>query len=71
MTSILWLTYKLSNFFSQRSRDERKKDSEGAFFYQIITEKDEAVKIPRVQQLLEQSFLSADIILSEVSSVKL
>ena len=46
----------------------REKDSEGAFFYQIITEKDDAVKIAQVQQLLEQSFLSADIILSEVSS---
>ena len=47
----------------------RERESEGAFFYQIITEKDEAVKVPQVQQLLEQSFLSADIILSEASSI--
>ena len=47
----------------------RKKDSEGAFFYQIITEKDETVKIAQVQQLLELSFISADIILSEVRSI--
>ena len=52
--------------FPQRSRDARKSDSEGAFFYQIITEKDDTVKIAQVQQLLELSFISADIILSEV-----
>lgn len=49
-----------------RPRDVQEKDSEGAFFYQIITEKDENVKIAEVQNLLEQSFISADLILSEV-----
>ena len=41
-------------------------NNEGAYFYQIITEKDETAKMVEVQHLLEQSFLSADLILSEV-----
>lgn len=36
--------------------------------YQIITDKDETVKIAQVQTMLEQSFISADLILSEVPS---
>ena len=43
------------------------KDGEGAYFYQIITEKDDSVKIAQVQNILEDSFFSADIILAEVS----
>ena len=43
------------------------KKGEGAFLYQIITDKDESVKIAQVQTMLEQSFISADLILSEVS----
>ena len=43
------------------------KDSEGEYFYQIITEKDDSVKIAQVQNILEDSFFSADIILAEVS----
>ena len=46
------------------------KDSEGAYFYQIITEKDDSVKIAEVQNILEDSFFSADIILAEVSICK-
>lgn len=42
------------------------KKGEGAFLYQIITDKDEKVKIAQVQTMLEQSFISADLILSEV-----
>ena len=49
-----------------RPRDVQNEKSEGAFLYQIITEKDETVKIAQVQHLLEQSFISADLILSEV-----
>ena len=43
------------------------KDSEGAYFYEIITEKDDSVKIAQLQNVLEESFFSADIILAEVS----
>ena len=43
------------------------RDSEGAYFYQIITEKDDSVKIAQVQHILEDSFFSADIILTEVN----
>lgn len=39
---------------------------EGSYFYQLIIEKDETVKLPSVQQLLRRSFLSADIKLAEV-----
>ena len=45
----------------------QEKKGEGAFLYQIITDKDESVKIAQVQTMLEQSFISADLILSEVS----
>jgi len=55
---------------NHRPRDVQVKDREGAFFYQIITEKDESVKIAQVQQLLVQSFISADLILSEVRKFK-
>lgn len=55
---------------NHRPRDVQVKDSEGAFFYQIITEKDESVQIAQVQDLLLQSFLSADLILSEVRKFK-
>ena len=48
----------------------RAKDNEGAFFYQIITEKDESVAIAQVQDLLVESFISADLILSEVRRFK-
>ena len=44
----------------------QEKKGEGAFLYQIITDKDESVKIAQVQTMLEQSFISADLILSEV-----
>ena len=54
-------------FFPFRSRDSSMKDGEGAYFYQIITEKDDSVKIAQVQNILEDSFFSADIILAEVS----
>ena len=43
------------------------KDSEGAYFYELITEKDDSVKIAQLQNILEESFFSADIILAEVS----
>lgn len=61
VTDFTFLTYLFT-----RSRDVQVKDSEGAFFYQIITEKDESVKMAQVQHLLVQSFISADLILAEV-----
>lgn len=62
---LLFLFVVFITFF-HRPRDVQNEKSEGAFLYQIITEKDETVKIAQVQHLLEQSFISADLILSEV-----
>ena len=60
--TVLYVHYHCNH----RPRDVQVKDSEGVFFYQIITEKDESAKIAEVQQLLVDSFISADLILSEV-----
>ncbi|XP_078367475.1 ubiquitin carboxyl-terminal hydrolase CYLD-like [Oculina patagonica] len=68
LNSLLQQVLKADPFLHLKQRDVQEKDSEGAFFYQIITEKDETVKIAEVQNLLEQSFISADLILSEVPS---
>lgn len=66
----LLLTQYIRCHCNHRPRDVQVKDSEGAFCYQIITEKDESVQIAQVQDLLLQSFLSADLILSEVRKLK-
>lgn len=42
---------------------------QGAYHYQIFVEKDEALVFPTVQQLFEQSFLSSDLRLKEVSQI--
>ncbi|GJQ86512.1 CYLD [Trypoxylus dichotomus] len=39
-----------------------------AYHYQLFVEKDDALKLPTVQQLFEQSFLTSDIKLKEVPS---
>ncbi|XP_018913043.2 ubiquitin carboxyl-terminal hydrolase CYLD isoform X2 [Bemisia tabaci] len=39
-----------------------------AYYYQLFVEKDEQLKLPTVQQLFEQSFLTSDIKLKEVPS---
>ncbi|XP_068684418.1 ubiquitin carboxyl-terminal hydrolase CYLD-like isoform X2 [Montipora foliosa] len=68
LNSLLQQVLKADPFLHLKSRDVRKKDGEGAYFYQIITDKDDSVKLAQVQQLLEQSFFSADIILAELPS---
>lgn len=39
-----------------------------AYYYQLFVEKDDDLKLPTVQQLFEQSFLTSDIKLKEVPS---
>ncbi|XP_044175285.1 ubiquitin carboxyl-terminal hydrolase CYLD-like [Acropora millepora] len=68
LNSLLMQVLKADPFLHLKSRDLSMKDSEGAYFYQIITEKDDSVKIAQVQNILEDSFFSADIILAEVPS---
>ncbi|XP_022777778.1 ubiquitin carboxyl-terminal hydrolase CYLD-like [Stylophora pistillata] len=68
LNSLLQQVLKADPFLHLKPRDVQEKDSEGAFLYQIITDKDDTVKIAQVQKLLEQSFISADLILSEVPS---
>lgn len=38
------------------------------FYYQLFVEKDDQLKLPSVQQLFEQSFLTSNIKLKEVPS---
>ncbi|XP_074619105.1 ubiquitin carboxyl-terminal hydrolase CYLD-like [Acropora palmata] len=68
LNSLLKQVLKADPFLHLKSRDLSMKDGEGAYFYQIITEKDDSVKIAQVQNILEDSFFSADIILAEVPS---
>ncbi|XP_067052974.1 ubiquitin carboxyl-terminal hydrolase CYLD-like [Acropora muricata] len=68
LNSLLKQVLKADPFLHLKSRDSSVKDGEGAYFYQIITEKDDSVKIAQVQNILEDSFFSADIILAEVPS---
>ncbi|XP_015748240.1 PREDICTED: ubiquitin carboxyl-terminal hydrolase CYLD-like isoform X3 [Acropora digitifera] len=68
LNSLLKQVLKADPFLHLKSRDSSMKDGEGAYFYQIITEKDDSVKIAQVQNILEDSFFSADIILAEVPS---
>ncbi|XP_078473800.1 ubiquitin carboxyl-terminal hydrolase CYLD isoform X4 [Lampetra planeri] len=56
---------KVEPFLKIRSGN---KDFQDGHFYQIFTERDEQVKVPTVQQLLEQSFLAADLKLVETPS---
>lgn len=42
-----------------------------AYYYQLFVEKDEQLKLPTVQQLFEQSFLTSDIKLKEVQNANL
>ncbi|XP_074619112.1 ubiquitin carboxyl-terminal hydrolase CYLD-like [Acropora palmata] len=68
LNSLLKQVLKADPFLHLKSRDLSMKDSEGAYFYEIITEKDDSVKIAQLQNVLEESFFSADIILAEVPS---
>lgn len=68
LNSLLQQVLKADPFLHLKPRDVQEKKGEGAFLYQIITDKDETVKIAQVQTMLEQSFISADLILSEVPS---
>ncbi|XP_067052965.1 myosin heavy chain, striated muscle-like isoform X2 [Acropora muricata] len=68
LNSLVKQVLKADPFLHLKSRNLSMKDSEGEYFYQIITEKDDSVKIAQVQNILEDSFFSADIILSEVPS---
>ncbi|XP_068743882.1 ubiquitin carboxyl-terminal hydrolase CYLD-like isoform X2 [Montipora capricornis] len=68
LNALLQQVLKADPFLRLKSRDVHKKESEGVYFYQIITDKDDSVKLAQVQQLLEQSFFSADIILAELPS---
>ncbi|XP_022797606.1 uncharacterized protein LOC111335875 [Stylophora pistillata] len=68
LNALLQQVLKEDPFLHLKPRDVQEKKCEGAFLYQIITDKDETVKIAQVQTMLEQSFISADLFLSEVPS---
>ncbi|PFX21246.1 Ubiquitin carboxyl-terminal hydrolase CYLD [Stylophora pistillata] len=66
LNSLLQQVLKADPFLHLKPRDVQEKKGEGAFLYQIIPDKDETVKIAQVQTMLEQSFISADLILFEM-----
>lgn len=61
LTSLVAQVLKAEPYLKLSSNQE-------AYYYQLFVEKDERLKLPTVQQLFQQSFITSDIKLKEVPS---